>query len=406
MDVFNQLAYLIGSPGWGLGLLLLLNIISVICLFVISRVYGWKNKVPAFGILIVQAYWFWSFVTVLRGISDENDYWDWKFLIVGYLPSVLISLTLFVGVNIDKCHNLFHFILRRIFLFSILVVPIAMNYSEELYARFVMPICLFVLLIPYLPLRWRYLVGGVALISMFMDVTYRANVIRLLIPMALVVTYFFKFIVNKILLNVTLATLFGTPLLLLALGLSGGFNVFSDNMIDYQKETVSAGQVGESNIGDDTRTFLYREIIYSMMKKNSSFIVGEGASAGYETDFFADAILNDKGRTRSEVGFLNTLLYSGGVGVIAYALILFIPAYYGINKSKNYLAKMMGIFLAWRWIVFYLEDIAQFDMNFFVLWLMIGMCLSNKFREMTDSDLKVYFSKPIPKYFRGGLNGS
>ena len=390
MDVINQITLIFGSPGWILTLLLLLNVCSVIGMLVISRKFGWKNKVPAFGMLSIKVYWSWSFLTILHGISGVNDYWDWKALMTSYLPSVLISLTLFIGINIEKCRYLFKFILSRVFLVSIFIIPFAMTYSEELYARSVMPICLFVLFLPYLPVRWRYFVSGIALTSIFMDMTYRSNVLRLLVPTVLVITYYFRFLINKKILNIALISLLGMPLILLTLGLSGIFNVFEENSLDYERTITLGGQVSESNIGADTRTLLYSEVIDSMLKKGSSFIYGEGGSAGYETNIFL--IVNEKERYRAEVGFLNTLLYSGGVGVFAYGLILLVPAFYGVNRSNNYLAKMIGIFLAFRWLMFFLEDVAQFDMNFFTLWLMIGMCLSNRFRSMTDADLVSYFS--------------
>lgn len=391
MDVFNQVSPFFGSPAWGTNLLLVLNLISALGLLALSRKLHWKTNIPARGLLIIQLFWFWSFITFIHGVGDTHDYWDWKVLLLGYLPSVAVSLAVVLGVNFNYSSNIFRFLLFKLFPISFIFIPFTLAYTDEFYSRLVMPVCLFVLISPYLPKNWRILVIAVAVISIAMDVTYRANAIRLLIPLILFVFFYFRGILLSKFMNFVLASMLSIPLILLFLGISGQFNVFSDNKFNYEAQVVLQGESSTANVSDDTRTFLYKEVFYSMIKRNSSFIIGEGGSAGYQTDYFSDAVLNKKGRYRSEVGFLNTFLYSGAVGVLLYALVLFVPAYYAINKSNNRLCKIIGLFLATRWAVSFVEDVAQFDMNFFFLWLMIGLCLSNRFRAMTDSQMAVYF---------------
>jgi hypothetical protein len=195
------------------------------------------------------------------------------------------------------------------------------------------------------------------------------------------------------------------PVVLLFLGVSGKFNVFSENKFDYEANITLQGESSSSNVSADTRTFLYKEVFYSMIKRNSSFIYGEGGAAGYQTDYFTDSVLNKKGRYRSEVGFLNTFLYSGVIGVLLYALVLFAPAYYAINKSNNRLSKMIGLFLAARWGLSFVEEVSQFDMNFFFMWLMIGLCLSNRFRAMTEAQMAIYFGRIRRSALPPALNG-
>ena len=129
-----------------------------------------------------------------------------------------------------------------------------------------------------------------------------------------------------------------------------------------------------------------------MIKRDSSFIIGEGGGAGYDTYWFADTTLTERGRYGSEVGFLNTLLYSGAVGVFLYGLILFVSAFYAINQSNNYLCKMLGLFLAFQWVMFFLENITKMDLNFYFIWIAIGLCLSNRFRALTDVEVKQFFN--------------
>ncbi|NOT97669.1 MAG: hypothetical protein HOO97_01045 [Sideroxydans sp.] len=398
MDVFNQVSSLFGSPAWGFTFLLVLNLASASGLFIFSRKIQWKSNIPARGLLVIQLFWLWSLFTFIRGIGSAHDYWDWKVLLLGYLPSVAISLAVVLGVNLKFSAKLLRFLLFKLFPFSFLFIPFSFAYNDEFYSRLVMPVCLFVLISPYLIKKWRILVFAVAITSIAMDVSYRANALRLMIPLLLVGLFYFRPILQSKLMNAVLAGLLCIPLILLSLGVSGTFNVFAENKFDFEVGTVLQGETGTSTVSADTRTFLYREVFFSMNKRDSSYLIGEGGAAGYETGYFVDAVLNEKGRFRSEVGILNTLLYSGAIGVLFYALVLFLPAYYAINKSNNRLCKMIGLFLAARWPLSFVEEIAQFDMNFFFLWFMIGLCLSNKFREMTDEQLARYFgaSRLVP----------
>jgi hypothetical protein len=408
MDLFNQVSPLIGMPVWSTNLLLVLNLAASFCLLLISKKLQWKKNIPQSGLLIIHLFWLWSLITFVHGVYGAHDYWDWKVLLLAYIPSVVISLTVVLGVNFEYSTKTFRFVLYKLFPISFLFIPFTLTYSDELYSRIVMPVCLFVLISPYLQKKWRLLVFAVAITSIAMDISYRANTIRLLIPSMLIVLFYFRLILQSKLMNLVLAGLLCVPLIFLSLGISGTFNVFAENTFDYEVRTTVQGETGTSNISSDTRTFLYREVFNSMIKRDSSFIVGEGGGAGYESEWFSDAALNEQGRYRSEVGFLNTLLYSGGIGVLLYALILFVPAYYAINKSNNRLCKMLGLFLAARWILFFLEDVAMFDMNSFFLWMMIGLCLSKRFRTMTDAQLANYFGasrNTQTQVIRKGLRG-
>lgn len=398
MDVFNQVSPYIGSPAWSQNSLLVLNLASAFGLFIVSKKIQWKANMPARGLLVIKLFWLWSLFTFIRGISNAHDYWDWKVLLLVYLPSIVISLAVVLGVNYQYSAKMLRFILLRLFPISFIFIPFTLANTDEFYSRLVMPVCLFVLISPYLQKKWRILVVAVALTSIAMDVSYRANALRLTIPLMLVLLFYFRPVLQSKLMNLVLAGLLCVPLIFLSLGVSGTFNVFAENKFDLEVGTVLQGERSTANISDDTRTFLYREVFNSMLNRDSSFLIGEGGAAGYETEWFVDAVLNEKGRFRSEVGFLNTLLYSGAIGVLIYALALFVPAYYAINQSNNRLCKMIGLFLAARWPLSFVEEIAQFDMNFFFLWFMIGLCLSNKFRAMTDEQLASYFgaSRLVP----------
>jgi len=187
------------------------------------------------------------------------------------------------------------------------------------------------------------------------------------------------------------------PLLLLGLGLSGKYNLFRDGLtFDAAVTVIEGGVARESAISADTRTFLYDEVLTSMKKRGSSFIMGQGAGTGYESIYFSESIVGANGRGGSEVGFLNTLLYSGVIGVILYAAMLFIAALYAFNRSNNDLCKAFGLFLLFKWVTFFIEDIPRMDLNFFCIWIIIGLCLSKSFRQLNNAQVRSIFRVKHP----------
>jgi hypothetical protein len=372
------------------GIIFSLNIISSACLMMLGLKYPFKGKTPKMGLALYTIFMAWAIISFFRGAISAKDYWDWKYLISDYLFSILVPLTVFVGINYEVTTKMFRFISKKLFLYGFVLVPISFAINFELYARLMMGVGLLVLFIPFFQLKWRVLISMVAIVSISMDFSYRANLLRILISMAILLAYYLRKYIKPRVLHYTSILLFCLPILLFYLGVSGAMNVFKVNPFEYQVQSGSSQINEQSDLSSDTRTFLYEEVFASMIIRNSSFIIGEGGGSGYQTEAFADSTLNSSGRFASEVGFLNTLLYSGLIGVFLYGAMLFSAAYYAINRSNNYISKMLGLFLTGHWLIFFLEDITKLDLNFFFIWLAIGLCLSNKFRSLKDFEIKQF----------------
>jgi len=80
--------------------------------------------------------------------------------------------------------------------------------------------------------------------------------------------------------------------------------------------------------------------------------------------------------------------WTGIVGVILYFLIFFKATYLAIYKSKSRIMKIIGLYLSFRWAYTWVEDFSMFNLSYFFLWVVIGMCLSQDFREMSDQEFK------------------
>lgn len=391
-DYYAFLSLIGAGGGGGTAIVVTLNFMSIAGLILLGFKFGWRENMPSNGVLAYVLFMMWGALSFLRGALNAQDYWDWKILLLTYLLSILVPLALVVGVNHKLTVKTFRFILKILFLFGFAFIPVAASVNYEIYARAMAPVVLFILFVPYLEPKWRVLIIIVAIISISMDFSYRANLLRVLMSTGLLCMYYGRHFLKKHSLNFVAAALFCLPLALLYLGGSGKFNVFTDNPLDFVVETGSDANKTKADLATDTRTFLYEEVFASMLNRHSSFVFGEGGGSAYQTYAFANAALNERGRYGSEVGFLNTLLYSGVIGVLLYATILFSAAYYAINRSNNFLCKMLALFLAGHWVLFFIEDITRLDLNFYFIWLAVGLSMSKKFRALSDTEVKLFFS--------------
>jgi hypothetical protein len=390
-DVIVRTNSFIGESNGSTLAVAILNVLTSLGLLVLCYKSQLKNKMPYYAWLAFYGFMAWNIFQFTRGVFNAQDYWDWKEVLLRYSFSIIIPLAIIVGLNHELNIKLSRFILRIVFAFGFAVIPLALLTDFELYARIVMAISLFIIFIPWLPYKWKILVFIVALTSAFVDLSYRINAIKIVFSCILLLVYFNRKFISRKVLNLCAGFMFIFPLILFYLGVSGQYNIFQDNTADYVVATGSHERGATVNLSIDTRTFLFQEVFYSMLKRDSSFVIGEGGGSAYESPFFSMYDLNERGRYGTEVGFINAVLYSGAIGVLLYMLMLMLPAYYAINKSNNYSCKLLGLFVTFHWVVFFIEDRTLMTMNFYFIWLAIGLCLSNQYRALSDDDVSDLF---------------
>ena len=370
-----------------------LKIISLIFLLFLTSKIRWRARMPAHGLLFFKMLMGWNVITIVRGAFTAENYWDWKYLILYASFSFLIPCAIIVGLMFEHSRNLFKLIVTKIFLYGFIVIPLTVKIDpeRELYARgIVISVCFFILLSPYFKRKWQLLTFLVATATFILSIDFRANVIRITLATLIIFVYYARKYVPLKWIKFACLTFFITPLLFLFLGVTGQYNIFkpSDNIDKYE---FSYDDGTERNIALDTRTFLYQEV-FATMQGNNSFVWGEGGAGTYKTEYFDDSVDYNKGRYGTEVGFLNVLLYSGILGVLFYAVIIFSAGYYAVNYSNNFLCKMLALFLAFRWVLFFIEDFTRYDVNYYFLWIAVGLCFSKDFRSLSDAELMEYFN--------------
>lgn len=373
----------------------LANVLGALTLIVLFRRLTTLEFMPNVARNVLLGCLAWGALSFVFGALSADDYWSWKALLLSHLFIILIPLAIIVGIHYELFIGVFRFICFVIFPIGLLLVPYALADDVQLVPRFVAPVMLLVLFSFYVSMRWRVFFIVVALISVGIDMSYRTNLIRFLVSIGLLglvafrIKWFFR------IWPVVVGVLFSIPLILLVLGITDEFNIFRDNVFSYDVVSRKDKVVDVMEMNVDTRTFLYVEVFNSMLRRGSSFLIGEGGAAGYDTNWFQDAVLNDQGRYGSEVGFLNILLHQGAIGVALYAMMILISCVTAMRDSNNTLCKMLGIFLMARWLLLFIEDIPFFDVNNYINWVVMGLCLSTKFRALTDEQLKVQFTEAL-----------
>ena len=376
------------------------NVTGAASLLILVRRLGLTTSLPVSAYRLFGFNFVWGGLSFLFGMFTAQDYWGWKVLLLSHLFTIVIPLAIIIGVQFDLFLKIFRFVSFVVFPIGLLLVPYALMDDAQLVPRLVAPVMLFMLVGFYISPRWCAFFLLIGFASIAIDFSYRTNLIRFTISASLLAILIFRVKgVFRIWQGIVLG-LFLLPLVLLALGITDQFNIFRDNAIYFDVVSRKDKVVEVMDMNVDTRTFLYVEVFNSMLRRGSSFLIGEGGAAGYDTDAFLDADLNGQGRHAAEVGFLNILLHQGIVGVALYGAILVVSCVTAMRSSNNALCKVLGLFLMTRWVLLFVEDMPQFDVINYINWVVVGLCLSSKFRALTDDQLRVQFSTALKSPFR------
>lgn len=117
---------------------------------------------------------------------------------------------------------------------------------------------------------------------------------------------------------------------------------------------------------------------------------GKGLNGRYYYPIHVDDYLNGW-RYGSETGFYNIVLKGGYLMAFTYILLLLIPAYKGMFKSRNMLCKAGGFFLLLSLLELYPFGWLEFSPKFLAIWMMVSLCTSPEVRCMNDAEIKQQF---------------
>jgi hypothetical protein len=349
-----------------------------------QRILITSNTAPT---LWIKLYFLLNLIAILRGFFEAENYWDWKEFLLNSLYVMLLPTICFIGLNYK--------IVQKIFSSYIYILPIGIivfilsrfSNNTDGFGRYMSPCYFLILFLPYCKRKIQIGIWLLAIFSFLSDLEARSNLIRIGIAIAVVLASYFHSYVSKKIFLILYTFLFAIPIILFSLGVFQVFNVFQMNNYTSNSLVINGKNGENADLMADTRTFIYREQLGSLLKRHS-IVWGESASAGYESISFQESTLTSKGRPASEVGILNVLMYTGIVGVILFTLVFYFAGYYSILYAKNHLSISLGFFIAFRWIYSWVEEFTNYDMNYFFLWLVIGLCFSKSFAQLNNFQIK------------------
>lgn len=341
--------------------------------------------------------------SLIRGVFIAETYWDTKLLVTNIFV-LLLPIIAYISVNNFRLQAILSVFVKFALPMSVFFFPF-LNIGS--WGWYLVPIAFLLLFFPVLTTRWKIIVLLIALISMFGDLSSRSHIIRFGVPVLLLIFYYFRFFIGlpKIM-EFSRMVLFLTPFLFFFLAVSGVFNVFKiEEYIKGSDEfnTTSVdenGNVINESMAEDTRTFLYEEVLFSA-QKNNYWWIGRSPARGNDTEAFSGVseIYGREERPSNEVGILNIFTWTGLLGVMLTFLVFYRSSYLAINRSNNIFSKLIGLFVAFHWFYCWVENQNRFDINNFVIWMMIGLCFSTSFRQMNNAEVKLWIRGVFEKKY-------
>lgn len=372
---------------WGVDILFLLLILRL------KRFYF--NPINDFKLIWpVLLFLAWNIISIIRGTFIAEFYWDWKQLISnGFV--LLLPLVIYVFTNPKFVQRLILFWLKYALVLFFLFIPFVT--LSDFYGRYLIPIMFLLLLLPILPKHWQIITLLFTFLVLSVGLDARTNVIRFSIAALLGILYYGRLIIRPWFFKIIHAILISLPIMLFILGVTGTFNIFKSNKEiskNYQVETTVDGKKIKENLGADTRTFIYVEALGSAIK-HDYILLGRTPARGYDSAYFGgfnkyELKMGRLERYSSEVSIINIFTWTGLIGVILYFTVFLRASFLAVYRSNNHFIKIIGLYVTFRWIVAFFEDFTVFDINYLFLWLMISMCFSVEFRDMSDQQFKTW----------------
>lgn len=365
-------------------------IIFGLTLYILYKLRPKEYKIPIISFFLILVC-----ISFLYGATFmTRNYWDWKLLIEN-LMIFLLPLSVYVFSIPKRVEIVLGFWYNKAWIVFLILWPFL--YSDA-YANFLVPYVFIGLFFPLLNYKWKAVIILVFFITFFYGWASRSCLLRLSVAIILGLIFCsnsFIFI-HKIIKPLTII-FWLIPIIFFILGITGTFNVFNiDEELELSTKYEILTNFGEDkkSFAEDTRTPVYKDILSSAIQ-GDYYIFGHSIARGYKSYMFGEQTAEALGgdflegeRPRSEISILNVFTYMGILGFLLYMFIFICSSYLAVFCSKNKFLPVIGLFVAFRWLYGWIEDFSLFNLNYFLLWIMIGICFSPIFRSMSNNEFK------------------
>lgn len=335
---------------------------------------------------------FWIVLSFVYGIFMSNIYWHWKQLLGNFLIFMMPVIT-YLFSDPDKNAYVLNYWYRYAPIVILCILPFAA--MSHFYGRIMQPFTLLLLFFPLVSNKYREIALAALAVSLLFGFSDRSDNIRLVFCAAIgfiscsrfkgLVQYWIKCLTTILLIS---------PIIFFILGITGTFNILNIGKEMGWEQKVETAAGATKDIFSDTRTGLYVEVIQSAVK-NDYILYGRSLARGYDSNDFMRMISKAIGfdyfeRGASETAILNIFTYMGIIGVALILLVFGNASIKAVFCSNNYYISIAGLYLAFRWAYSWVEEYQAFDYSYIFLWIIIGMCMSDKFRSMNDDEFEEY----------------
>ena len=347
---------------------------------------------------IINFYFLWMIIGVVRGMFVADGYWEWK-----QWASASTALALPVFVYVFAYPSVLQKVIRKWIKYALTLFFIFFYWvlSPDGYHFYLGPVLFLSCFLPILNRKWQLIFIALLVLMLFADLGARSQVIKaavaILISSAYIISRYLSRYLSIKILKITHWALYILPVVLLTLAITGVFNPFealNKNSGKYVEKKVENGQLVEDDLSADTRSAIYEEVIKSAVK-NDYILWGRTPARGNDSQTFGSLMAEDLKtgkfeRHKNEVSFPNIFTWLGIVGMLLYCFIFLKASYLAVFKSRSIFMKLLGIFIAFHFCYGWVEDINNFDIMNISLWMVIAMAFSERFRAMSADNFKAW----------------
>ena len=123
----------------------------------------------------------------------------------------------------------------------------------------------------------------------------------------------------------------------------------------------------ENELYNDTRSLIYINVFTDLIS-NNQVVFGKGASGKYNTHFYGQGGTIDGYRFRSEVDFLNRVLYGGIIGFMLFLIVNF-KVFFRKIAGKKYILQYL---IVATFFISFIENTSELSILWVLYWLIIS----------------------------------
>lgn len=378
-----------------------------------SKYIGKTKTIEKFDRQWLLIYLFYCLIGIVRGVGQcfifDNNYWIWKALIsTVFILCVPFLIYLFSEPNIVRVVLVKWY--KWAFWLFILSIPFFHGGAYTfVYNYYLLLMCFMALM----PKRYKIFCAILFALMLFSDFTARSQVMRSGVVLLFAVGFVFHRFLASYFYRIIHWLFYVIPLTLVVLGVLGVFNFFEfieSNEGKYVVETQNRalGKTEDVDLAGDTRSFLYEEVIKSAVRNNYIWF-GRSPARGNDSESFGTFSAEELKtglyeRQNNELCHSNIFTWLGLVGLIIYGLFYLRASWLAVYRSKSVVMKFLGCWVAFNWAFGWIENTTGFDTLNIFLWMTISMCMSIKFRKMSDQEMTLWVKSLVMPIIKRKVN--